>query len=95
MWLGYEWDPDKAERDLLKHDGVSFESAITIFDDPLSRTIPDPEHSEDEDRFITLGTSESGELLVVCNCDRGDKIRIFSARRAEAHERRAYARAIV
>jgi uncharacterized DUF497 family protein len=72
MWLGFEWDPDKAESNLAKH-GVSFESAITVFNDPLSRTIPDPEHSDYENRFITMGTSSAGELLVVCNLDRGDR----------------------
>ena len=94
MWPGFEWDQNKAESNLLKH-GVSFESATSVFKDPLSRTIPDPDHSEDEERFVTLGTSNFGELLVVCNCDRGERIRIISARLAEPSEKRAYARAIV
>lgn len=94
MWPGFEWDPDKAASNLLKH-GISFEAAESVFNDPLSRTIPDPDHSEDEERFVTMGTSDSGELLVVCNSDKGERIRIISARLAEPSERRAYARALV
>jgi uncharacterized DUF497 family protein len=89
MLHGFEWDPAKAESNFSKH-GVSFEQAATVFDDPLSRTIPDPEHSEDEERFLTMGQSESGVLLVVCHCDRRGRVRIINARPAEKSERRDY-----
>ena len=87
MWRGFEWDLNKAEINLKKH-GIAFEYATTIFDDYLSRTIRDPEHSYDEERFVTMGESSSSELLVVCHCDREERVRIISARRAERYERR-------
>jgi uncharacterized DUF497 family protein len=89
MLHGFEWDPAKAESNLSKH-GVSFEQAATVFDDPLSRTIPDPEHSEVEDRFLTVGRSASDDLLVVCHCERRERIRIINAQPAEPHECRDY-----
>ena len=84
-----EWDPDKAIRNLAKH-GVSFQEAATVFGDPLALTYYDPDHSEEEDRFITFGHSSDGRLLVVSHTDRGDKTRIISARRATRKERKAY-----
>lgn len=87
--MEFEWDPDKAVRNVDKH-GVTFPDAATVFGDPLAMTYFDPDHSDDEDRFLTFGHSSSGELLVVSHTDRKDRIRIISARRATRHERKAY-----
>ena len=91
MPLAFEWDEQKARRNIKKHK-VSFEEATTVFADPLSLTIPDPLHSEEEDRFVTMGMSIRGRLLVVVHTERGDTIRIISARLATSRERRAYER---
>lgn len=85
----FEWDPNKAEKNLLKH-GVSFAEAATVFFDPLSITIPDPLHSEEENRFVITGLSYQHRHLVVVHSDRGDRIRLISARPATATERRNY-----
>jgi uncharacterized protein len=85
----FEWDPTKAALNVRKH-GVSFEEAATAFGDPLSITIDDPDHSEDELRFLLLGKGHSGRLLVVSHTDRGETVRIISARLANRHERRTY-----
>lgn len=85
----FEWDKDKAEQNLKKH-GVSFEEATTVFADPLSLTIPDPSHSEDEDRFVTTGLSHRQRQLVVVFTERGENIRIISVRLATARERKKY-----
>jgi uncharacterized DUF497 family protein len=87
--MNFEWDPAKAEQNARKH-GVGFEDAATAFGDPLSITIDDPDHSEDELRFLLLGTAHSGRLLVVAHTDRGETVRIISARLANRHERRTY-----
>jgi uncharacterized protein len=87
--LTFEWDSRKARSNLAKH-GVGFEEASTIFGDPLSLTILDPEHSLAEKRFITMGRAFNGKLLVVVHTDRGDNIRIISARRASRRERTFY-----
>jgi uncharacterized DUF497 family protein len=84
--LQFEWDPRKASENLRKH-GVSFHEAATVFDDPLAITYPDPDHSADESRYLTFGTSADGRLLVVAHAERGDTIRIFSSRRATRNER--------
>ncbi len=76
-------------RALAKH-GVSFAEASTVFGDPLSLTIPDPAHSQVEDRFIVLGRSHQRKLLVVAHTERGENIRIISARRASRRERNNY-----
>lgn len=89
MGLTFEWDEKKAERNLRKH-RVSFEEASTVFSDPLSSTIPDPLHSEDEDRFVILGESHRCRLLVVVFTERADSIRIISARHASRRERKDY-----
>ncbi len=89
MSLAFEWDPEKARANARKH-GVSFDEAATSFGDPLSVTIPDPDHSDDEDRFILLGSTYQGRLLVVVHTERGDNIRIISARLATRTERHAY-----
>jgi uncharacterized DUF497 family protein len=90
MALSFEWDANKARTNQRKH-GVSFEEASSIFGDPFSLTILDPLHSEPgEDRFVTIGTSHQQRLLVVAHCDRDDKIRIISARKATRRERSSY-----
>ncbi len=81
--LTFEWDPKKEASNVAKH-GVSFSEAQTAFTDDYARLIPDPDHSEDEDRFILLGTSISSRIVVVCHCVRSeDTIRIISARKAQ------------
>lgn len=87
--LTFEWDATKAESNLAKH-AVSFEEAATVFGDPVSITIPDPAHSQTEVRFVILGHSHHGRLLVVVHTERGDNIRIISARLASRHERKQY-----
>ncbi len=89
MALRFLWDPRKAAANLRKH-GVGFEEATTVFDDPLSVTIPDPDHSVDEHRFLLLGLSNRRRLLVVAHSERGEAIRIISGRRANRRERRSY-----
>jgi uncharacterized DUF497 family protein len=90
MAIVFEWDHEKAARNLIDHDGVSFEEATTVFRDSLSMTIIDPDHSDTEDRFIDIGMSLLGRVLVVCYTERGDAIRIISARRATRRERKTY-----
>jgi uncharacterized DUF497 family protein len=87
--MEFEWDADKAARNLAKH-GVSFQQAATVFGDPLAVTYFDPDHSEDEDRFLTFGHSSDGRLLVVSHTDREDRTRIISARKATRGERKSY-----
>ena len=87
--MRFDWDRHKAASNQRKH-GVSFREAATIFADPLSWTFPDPDHSEDEDRFITIGTSQLGNLLVIAHTDQVETIRIISARKATRRERRFY-----
>jgi uncharacterized DUF497 family protein len=87
--MEFEWDEDKAAQDLKKHK-VAFSEAATVFGDPLSVTFPDPDHSLDEDRYITMGTSGGGHVLVVFHTDREDRIRIISARKATRRETKAY-----
>jgi uncharacterized DUF497 family protein len=89
MGIRYEWDPAKAESNVRKH-GVSFTEATTVFADSLSMTYYDPDHSEEEDRFITIGLSRLGDLLVIGHTDREDRIRIITARRATRRERMFY-----
>lgn len=91
MSFTFEWDEGKASDNLRKH-GVSLAEASTVFADPLSRTIPDPLHSDEEDRFVVLGESVSGYTLVVVHTHRGEKIRIISARKAAPRERKDYER---
>jgi uncharacterized DUF497 family protein len=83
--LQFEWDARKAATNRRKHK-VSFEEAATAFADPASLTIPDPGHSDREDRFVLLGRSFLGRLLVVVHAERGDNIRIISARKATRNE---------
>ncbi|PYT10974.1 MAG: hypothetical protein DMF51_16770 [Acidobacteria bacterium] len=89
MGLIFEWDPEKARTNVRAH-RVGFEEAATVFGDPLSMTIQDPLHSTGEHRFIIVGRSRRGRLLVVAYTERGDRIRIISARLAARRERRQY-----
>jgi uncharacterized DUF497 family protein len=87
--MRFEWDRAKADANRRKH-RVSFDEAATIFFDPLSATIPDPDHSAGERRFLTIGSSSKGRLLVVAHTERGDVLRIISARPASAAERKRH-----
>lgn len=87
--MDFEWDDLKADYNLQKH-GVSFSEAATVFYDPLVMTFADPDHSADEDRFIVIGISAAGRLLMVAHTDRGARIRIISARALKPRERRLY-----
>ncbi len=87
--MEFEWDPNKAAANLRTH-GVSFQEAASVFADPLSVTVTDPDHSIREDRFIMVGTSTRLRLLMVSFAERGDRIRIISARRLTRSERKAY-----
>lgn len=89
MSLEFEWDRNKAEANQALH-GISFEEALTVFRDPLSRIFDDEEHSEDEPREIIVGYSLRERLILVCFTVRGAKIRILSARKATRHERKDY-----
>ena len=87
--MDFEWDGAKAESNERKH-GVAFTEAMTAFADPLSLTGYDPDHSEDEDRYITMGLSATGRLLLVSHTDCGEKVQIISARKASQSERKDY-----
>ena len=87
--LIFEWDPQKAKSNIEKH-GVSFEEASTAFQDTLSLAIDDPLHSIDEERVVLIGMSNKNRLLVVVHTERGDNIRIISARKATKEERKNY-----
>lgn len=87
--MEFEWNPDKAKLNLEKH-GISFQEATTVFNDPLSVTFPDPDHSIGENRYVIIGVSQFGQLLVVSHTDRGEKVRIISARKATQQEKRFY-----
>jgi len=87
--LLFEWDSNKARGNIETH-GISFDEASTAFGDPLSLTIHDPLHSNEEDRFILLGKSGKNRLLVVIHTERGENIRIISARKATKKERKQY-----
>jgi hypothetical protein len=88
----FEWDADKASRNVEKH-GVSFGEAATVFDDPMFITFIDEEHSMDEERYITMGMSVRGRLLMLAHADRAGRIRIISARRTTKREEEYYAEA--
>ncbi|MCX6027966.1 MAG: BrnT family toxin [Chloroflexi bacterium] len=89
MELTFEWDEIKAQDSRRKHK-VSFNEAATVFHDPFSITKPDPDHSVDEERYIDIGRSSDGRLLMVVYTERGDDIRIISCRRATAAEKKVY-----
>ena len=85
----FEWDEAKLKRNFIKH-GVTLDEAKTVFNDPFSITIDDPDHSDDEDRYVDIGLSSKGRVLVVCYTERNDNIRIIGCRKAIRSERRAY-----
>ena len=86
----FEWNPTKNVSNRKKH-GVSFEEAKTVFSDDFARLITDPDHSQDEERFILLGSSIESNLLIVCHCIRDEEcVRIISARKADKKERKTY-----
>ena len=87
--MQFEWSENKAASNLSKH-GVSFEEAKTVFDDPLYVDFYDPDHSEDEERYLIVGKSNRGRLLIVSYTERGDSIRLISARELTRTEREAY-----
>jgi uncharacterized DUF497 family protein len=89
MGLLFEWDPKKALLNLKRH-GISFDEASTAFRDPLSQTIEDPLHSENEESFVLIGRTIQGRILVIVHTDRGERIRIISARLATKKERLRY-----
>ena len=89
MSIKFEWDPRKAQRNLRRH-SIDFNEASTVFADTLSITIPDPDHSEEEERWLTMGLSSRQRLLVVVHIEEGETIRIISARLANRLERRKY-----
>jgi uncharacterized DUF497 family protein len=87
--VNYEWDAKKAKNNLRKH-GVSFEEASTVFLDPLAITFPDPDHSDEDDREITIGLTTKNRVVFVSHCPRGDRTRIIGARRTSRRERKQY-----
>lgn len=88
-WGGFDWDTGKADSNMAKH-AVSFEEAETVFLDPLSMFVPDPDHSVGESRMIGIGLSGKGRVLVVSYTERESRIRIISARKATRRERWLY-----
>jgi len=91
--MRFEWNSTKAQLNFSKH-GISFEEASTIFGDPLSITSPDPDHSEEEARWISIGVSTNFKPIVVVHTDRAETLRIISARLATKRERECYERGI-
>ena len=89
MPIKFDWDPSKARRNLHEH-RVDFNEASTVFADTLSITISDPDHSDEEERWVTVGLSNRHRLLVVVHTEEEETIRIISARRADRIERRKY-----
>ena len=87
--MEFEWDPKKAAANLRNH-GVSFEDAAAVFGDPLAGTIPDPTHSTEEPRFVTIGMTPAQNIVVVVHTDRGDRIRIISARPVTRAEKKKH-----
>jgi len=87
--MEFEWDREKAAQNLEKHE-VSFDEAVTAFHDPLAATFDDPDHSGGEQRFVTIGYSSQNRLIVVAHTERGEAIRIVSARLATSQERKRH-----
>ncbi len=87
--MQFVWNSDKANANLRKH-RVSFNEASTVFSDRLSVTFPDPQHSYGEERYVIIGLSSAGRVLIVAHTDRADQVRIISAREATRNERRFY-----
>jgi len=91
--IEFAWDPKKADQNVRKH-RIAFTETATVFGDPLAITAFAPDHSGAEDRFVTVGSSEQGRTLIVAHTDRGNKIRIISARELTPTERKAYEKEI-
>ena len=89
MEIEFEWDSGKEAANRRKH-GLSFHEAASVFEDPLSWTFPDPDHSVGEHRWLTIGVSSSGKVIVISHADRGRRTRVISARAATRYERRDY-----
>ncbi len=89
MSLTFEWDEEKARENLRKHHGT-LEEAKSVYDDPLLWSFPDPDHSEREERFVNIGCSARGRVLVVIHTERNGRLRLISCRKATRSERRAY-----
>ena len=87
--MEFEWDPKKVTANVQKHD-VTFQEAATVFGDPLAITFEDPDHSTDENRYITFGLSLQKRLIIVSHTERGDRTRIISARLMDRKERKIY-----
>jgi uncharacterized DUF497 family protein len=87
--MEFEWNPKKARTNLRKH-GISFEEAVTVFDDPLATYYQDPDHSITERRYLAIGTSARGRLIHIAFADRAGRIRIIQARKLTRHERQQY-----
>ena len=87
--MEFEWDEEKAAANLADHK-VSFDEAKTVFDDPLYVDFYDPDHSYDEHRYLIVGKSRQGRLLIVTYTERGDAVRLISAREVTSAERKAY-----
>ena len=87
--MRFDWDPRKAGENLRKH-GVSLDEASSVFDDPLGITYQDPDHSDEERRWVTFGYSASNRLLVVSHTERDDTSRIINARPATRSEQKIY-----
>ena len=87
--MKFQWDPQKATKNLARH-GIPFREASTVFGDPLASTILDPDHSLHETRFLTIGRSTAGRVIVVSHTDRGDEVRIISARPGTRVEKKRY-----
>ena len=93
MSIRFSWDRQKADRNRKEHKGVTFEEAATVFRDPLAYLFDDDEHSAEEHRELIIGYSRRNRLLIVSFAERGDVIRIISARKADGDERRDYEQA--
>ena len=89
MKSNFEWDENKAEKNIRKH-GISFQEAATVFQDEFSLTFNDPAHSSEEERFIDIGRSSNGRILIVVYTERNNNIRIISCRKATSSEKKAY-----
>ena len=87
--MKFEWNERKDQANQRKH-GVSFQEATTVFGDSLAATVPDPDHSHGEPRYVTMGCSTSNRLVVVSHTEEGENFRIISAREANPHERKTY-----
>jgi hypothetical protein len=87
--MKFEWNESKDQANQRKH-GISFQEATTVFGDPLAATVPDPDHSHGEPRYVTMGYSTSNRMVVVSHTEEGENFRIISAREANAHERKTY-----